>query len=300
MDPLRIHPTVARGLESDRPVVALESALITHGFDPPENVNIARRMAAAVRDEGAVPATVAVLGGEPHIGLSAEALSRLGNLPSAHKISLRDLPLVVAHGLSGGTTVAATMHLAHQAGIQVFATGGIGGVHRDHDEDVSADLTALATIPITVVCSGAKALLDLPRTREGLETRGIPLIGYGTATFPAFYSQDSGLAVDASVTTAEEVVQMARARTALRLPGALLVCVPVPKESELAPDEAEAFIAQALDEAHARGIRGKALTPYLLGRIVELSDGRARAANEALLVNNARVAASIARAAAGA
>lgn len=253
-----------------------------------------------MRAQGAVPATVAVLDGEPHVGVSSEELTHLGDLSAARKISTRDLPLAVAQGASGGTTVATTMHLAHHAGIQVFATGGIGGVHRDHREDVSADLTALATTPITVVCSGAKALLDLLRTREGLETRGIPVVGYGTDTFPAFYSQDSGLGVDASVTRAKEVVQMARARTALRLPGALLVCVPVPKEAELAADHAEAFIAQALNEALVLGIRGKDLTPFLLGRIVELSDGRAQVANEALLVNNARVAACIARAAAGA
>ncbi len=300
MNPLRIDPTVAEALAGGRPVVALESALITHGFHRPANVEIARRMEATVRARGTVPATVAVLDGEPRIGLRRTDLSRLGNLETARKLSTRDLPVALAQGATGGTTVAATMHLAHLAGIHVFATGGIGGVHRDHPEDVSADLRALETTPITVVCSGAKAILDLPRTRESLETRGVPVLGYDTDVFPAFYSRDSGLPVDAVVSGPEEVVRMAQARTALGLPQALLVCVPVPKASELAAEEAEGLIARALEEAYALGVRGKDLTPYLLRRMVDLSDGRARLANEALLVNNARIAANIARAATGA
>jgi pseudouridine-5'-phosphate glycosidase len=189
------------------------------------------------------------------------------------------------------------MHLACLAGIQVFATGGIGGVHRDHPEDVSADLTALASIPVTVVCSGAKAILDLPRTREALETRGIPVVGYGTEAFPAFYSRTSGLKADTVVHAPEEVVLMARARTNLGLSAALLVCVPVPLEDELSAREAEVAIDRALEEAEATEVQGKDLTPFLLARVVELTEGRARRANEALLINNARVAARIAEAA---
>jgi len=188
------------------------------------------------------------------------------------------------------------MHLAHHAGIHVFATGGIGGVHRGHPEDISADLPALAAIPIVVVCAGAKAILDLPRTLEYLETHGIPVIGYGTDEFPAFYSRHSGLEVDARVETPEEVAQMAWARAELGLPAALLVCVPVPEADELPAGKAEAAIAQAVEEAEAAGVSGKALTPFLLARLVELTRGRARRANEALLLNNARVAARIARA----
>lgn len=305
MHPLRVDPAVAHAVQAGRPVVALESALITHGFHWPDNLEIARRMEATVRDRGALPATVAVLHGEPRIGITSDELSDLASAPGPgpgdncappRKISLRDLPLATAQRASGGTTVAATMHLAHLAGIQVFATGGIGGVHRHHPEDVSADLTALESIPLTVVCSGAKAILDLPRTRENLETRGIPVVGYDTDSFPAFYSRRSGLGADAVVSTAESVALMAQARTALGLSQALLVCVPVPREHELPAEEAAAFIARALDEAHAAGVQGNDLTPYLLARVVELSDGRAQRANEALLVNNALIAAHIARA----
>ncbi len=279
-----------------RPVVALESALITHGFAPPANLDIARQMQAAVREEGALAATVAVLEGEARVGLTGDELARLASDRAARKVSLRDLPAVLAQGASGGTTVAATMHLAHRAGIRVFATGGIGGVHRGHPEDVSADLPALASIPIIVVCAGAKAILDLPRTLEYLETHGVPVIGYGTEEFPAFYSRHSGLEVDTRVETPEEVAQMAQARTELGLPAALLVCVPVPEADELQAGEAETAIAQAVEKAEAAGVSGKALTPFLLARLVELTGGRARRANEALLLNNARVAACIARA----
>jgi pseudouridine-5'-phosphate glycosidase len=293
---LRIAPEVGRALAEGAPVVALESALITHGFAPPANLHIARRMDAAVRDEGALPATIAVVEGEPRVGLSDEALARLAAARSARKVSLRDLPLVVAQAASGGTTVAATMYLAHQAGIGVFATGGIGGVHRGHPEDISADLPALAAISIVVVCAGAKAILDLPRTLEYLETHAVPVIGYGSEEFPAFYSRRSGLKVDARVETPEEVAQIVQARGELGLPAALLVCAPVPETDELPAGEAEAAIAQAVGEAEAANVSGKALTPFLLARLVELTGGRARQANEALLLNNARVAARIARA----
>jgi pseudouridine-5'-phosphate glycosidase len=293
---LRVALNVGQALAENRPVVALESALITHGFAPPANLDMARRMQAAVREEGASAATIAVLDNHPQIGLSDEELARLAADRTARKVSLRDLPIVVAQGGSGGTTVAATMALAHQAGIQVFATGGIGGVHRDHLEDISADLPALSSIPIIVVCAGAKAILDLPRTLEYLETHGVPVLGYGTDTFPAFYSRHSALPVDGRVDTPEEVAHIAQARAALRLSAALLVCVPIPETDELPSDQAERIIEQAVEEAESAGVSGKDLTPFLLARMVELTGGRARTANEALLLNNARVAARIARA----
>ena len=293
---LDISAETAAALEASEPVVALESALITHGFAPPANQEIAQQIAAAVRQENAHPATIAIVEGRPRVGLSDREVTRLAAYRTARKVSLRDLPLVTAGSASGGTTVAATMHLAHRAGIRVFSTGGIGGVHLGHPEDVSADLTALGTIPIVVVCAGAKAILDLPRTLQGLETRGVPVIGYGTDEFPAFYSRNSGLPVDARVETPEEVARIARARRALGLGTALLVCVPVPEDDELPAVQANAAIAQAVMEAEAAGATGRALTPFLLARMVELTGGRAQRANESLLVNNARIAARIARA----
>jgi len=293
---IRVAPRVSQAIAEGAPVVALESALITHGFVHPANLDIARHMQAAVREEGATPATVAVMAGQPRVGISDDEMSQLASDRQARKVSLRDLPVVSAQGANGGATVAATMHLAHRAGIRVFATGGIGGVHRGHPEDVSADLLALASIPIVVVCAGAKAILDLPRTLEYLETHGVPVIGYGADEFPAFYSRRSGLSVDARADTPQEVAQIAQARDALGLSTALLVCVPVPETDELLSGEAEAAIAQAVAEAEESGVSGKELTPFLLARLVELTGGRARRANEALLLNNARWAARIARA----
>ena len=308
MAALHISPEVAQALEEGAPIVALESALITHGFAPPSNLDIAQQMEAAVRAEGALPATIAILDGQARIGLSDEELARLAADRSARKVSLRDIPLLLAQGAgssanggttvaaNGGTTVAATMALAHRASIRVFCTGGIGGVHRGHPEDISADLTALASIPLVTVCAGAKAILDLPRTLEVLETHGVPVIGYGTDEFPAFYSRQSGLSVDARTDTPEEVARIVKTQVALGLQTALLVCVPVPETNELPAPEAETAIAQALAEAEAQSISGKAITPFMLARMVELTGGRARQANQALLLNNARTAARIARA----
>jgi pseudouridine-5'-phosphate glycosidase len=293
---MRITPEIAQALDAGTPTVALESALITHGFAPPANLDIALRMEATVREEGAIPATIAIVEGQAHVGLSKDTLEKLAGDQAARKVSLRDLPIVLAQGVNGGTTVAATMHLAHRAGIRVFATGGIGGVHRDHPEDVSADLTALATIPTITVCAGAKAILDLERTLQVLETRGVPVVGYGTDEFPAFYSRQSGLGVDAQIDTPEEIAQLAKAREESGASTAILVCVPVPQVDELAAPDAESAIVKAVAEAEEAGIGGKALTPYLLARMVELTDGRARVANEALLLKNARTAARIARA----
>jgi pseudouridine-5'-phosphate glycosidase len=297
VDLLQVKASVAQALELQRPVVALESALITHGFSAPANLKISRRMEIAVREEGALPVTIAVLDGRPHIGLSGQELAWLAspNRPLC-KISLRDLPIVAARRSSGGTTVAATMHLAHQVGIQVLATGGIGGVHRHHPEDISSDLTALSAIPIIVVCSGAKAILDLPRTLEVLETKGVPVVGFGTEDFPAFYTRRSGLCADVAVQTPEEVARLAAMRNELGLSAAILVCAPVPEEEALPAQEAKSAIARAIAEADRTGVSGKDLTPFLLARVVQLTDGRAQRANEALLVNNARVAARIAQA----
>lgn len=291
------HPDVSAALRQGQAVVALESTLITHGFPQPDNLRVARAVEAAVRQEGAVPATIAILGGRITVGLTGEELEYLGQASGVRKCSCRDLPLVTARGVDGATTVAATMYIAYRAGIKVFATGGIGGVHRDHLFDVSADLAELGRTPIVVVCAGAKAILDLSLTLEALETQGVPVLGYRTSELPAFYSRQSGLPVDLRVNTPEEVVAIARSRDALALPAGILVTVPVPADSEWPAGEAEQFIQQALAEAKAEGISGKAVTPFLLARVSNLSGEKSQRANEALLLNNARVAAQIALAA---
>ncbi len=277
-----------------QPAVALESTLITHGFAPPLNLEVAREMEATIRARGAQPRTIAILRGQIKIGLSDAELRSLANAPAARKCSTRDLGIAIAMGLDGSTTVAATMFLAARHGIAVFATGGIGGVHRGHPFDVSADLTELARSPVTVVCAGAKALLDLPLTLEHLETLGVPVIGYQTDEFPAFYSRRSGLPVDICAASAADVARIVRARRALGLPGGELVCVPVPADAELPREVAEAAIAEAQRRADAAGVRGAAATPFLLAEIARLTDGASVRANRALLVNNACVAAEIA------
>jgi pseudouridine-5'-phosphate glycosidase len=290
-----IHAEVRQALDHGQAVVALESTVICHGGAYPENLDVAREMEEATRAEGAVPATIAVLAGEPVIGLQAEQLNYLAQLgPAVHKCSRRDLPIVLAQALDGATTVSGTMVLAHKTGIRVFATGGIGGVHRGHPFDVSADLQELATTPMVIVCSGAKALLDLQATREQLETLGVPVLGYGTDQFPAFYWRDSGLPVDAKVDSPEEVVAMAQARDGLGLQAALLVVVPVPTADELPREQAELAIAEAVRLADRRGTHGSALTPFLLATIAELTQGGSVLANRSLLVNNACVAGRIA------
>ncbi len=291
---LTLHPEVKSALAEGKAVVALESTLITHGFPWPENVDIARRIEAAVRAEGAVPATIAVLGGQITVGLTAEQLDYLGAAQNVRKCSRRDLPIVVARKEDGATTVAGTMIVAHWAGLQIFGTGGIGGVHRGHPFDESADLLELARTPVTVVCAGAKAILDLPLTLEVLETQGVPVIGYQTDELPAFYSRHSGLPVDARADTPQEVVEIIRARQKLQLGGGMLVAVPVPAADEWPAAEAHEVINRALADAEAQGISGKDVTPYLLERVSALSGERSKKANIALLLNNARVAAQIA------
>ena len=276
------------------PRVALESTVITHGLAYPNNLRTAQDMERAVRQGGAEPATIALIGGQIRIGLTAAELEYLATVKDARKCSVRDLGIVAGLGGDGATTVAATMFLAARAGIRVFATGGIGGVHRGHPFDVSADLTELSRTPVTVICAGAKALLDLPPTFEHLETLGVPVIGYGTDEIPAFYSRSSGLRADARADSPDEVARIVRARRALGLPGGELICVPVPSEAELPAAEAEAAITRAQAEADASGVHGAAATPFMLGRIAALTDGASVRANTALLANNARVAAALA------
>lgn len=291
--PIAIAETVQTALANGAPLVALESALITHGFAYPANLEITRRMTETIRAAGAIPAVIGVWEGRPTVGLTEAQIESLAR-EIALKTSIRDLPLARLRGLHGGTTVAATMLLAQRAGLRVFATGGIGGVHRGHPEDVSADLPTLATTPVIVVCAGAKAILDLPRTLEFLETWGVPVLGWQTATFPAFYSRESGLPVDQRVTHAAEVAAVYASQRALGLSQGLLVAAPVPPEAEIPAPEIEPLIAQAVAEAEAQGISGKQLTPYLLARLVTLSEARSRRANESLLLNNAQIAAQIA------
>jgi pseudouridylate synthase len=319
--PLVIHPEVRSALDAHRPVVVLESTVISHGLPWPENLELARRMEARVREHGGTPATIAVLKGEVKIGLTDPEIEHLARASGILKVSRRDYPVAVAQKRDGATTVAGTMIAAHWAGIQVFATGGVGGVHRSvisHQSsvarqthlttddwrlftplDISADLPELARTPVIVVCAGAKAILDLPATLEWLETHGVPVVGYGTDEFPAFYSRDSGLNLDARADTPEEVAAIARAMWDMGFGGGLLVCVPCPAEAARPRQEMEGAITTALQEAEANGIRGKAVTPFLLARVSKLTHGESKAANLALLENNAKVAAEIAAALSG-
>ena len=295
-DNLHRSAEVADALRAGRAVVALESTLITHGLPHPANVETALAMEAAVRATGAVPATIAVLGGKITVGLSRAEIERLATRPAGtvRKCSRRDLPIAVARGEDGATTVAGTMIVAHLAGIRVFATGGIGGVHRGAPFDVSADLLELGRTPVAVVCSGAKSILDLPLTLEVLETQGVPVIGLGTDTLPAFYSRSSGLPVDVRVESAAEAASIIAAARRLAAQHGLLVTVPVPEADALPAEEVEAAIQQATAEAAAQGVHGKRVTPFVLARVAELTGGESRRANVALLVNNARVAGAIA------
>ena len=276
------------------PIVALESAVITHGLPRPTNHELARDVEADVRAEGAQPATVALLDGRIKVGLEPEQLERLANLDNTRKISPRDFGIALANGLSGGTTVAATLHVAHQAGIQVFATGGIGGVHRGSTFDVSADLPQLGKTPLVVVCAGAKSILDLPATREVLETQGVPVIGYQTDDFPAFYTRSSGLPVDYRVDTPEEVAALATESWNAGIHSAVLLVVPPPADTALPEAQMEEAVLAAIAEAEELGIHGAATTPFLLQRVSEITKGDSLVANLALLRNNAKVAAQVA------
>jgi pseudouridylate synthase len=295
---IHLSVEVAEALKESRPVVALESTLITHGLPYPSNVETALAMEEAVRESSAVPATIAILGGKITVGISKVEIERLGSLPanSVRKCSRRDFAIAVGLGEDAATTVAGTMIVAHWAGIDVFATGGIGGVHRGQPFDVSADLIELGRTPVAVVSSGAKSILDLPLTLEVLETQGVPIIGLNTDTLPAFYSRSSGLPLDVCVETPEKAARIIAASHRLGMAHGILIAVPVPQGHELPSELAETAIQQATDEAAEQGIHGKAVTPFVLKRVAELTEGESRRANVSLLVNNARVGGQIAKA----
>lgn len=293
---IKYNSEVADAHASKLPVVALESTVIAHGLPTPQNIETALSLESIVRDNGAVPATVAVFDGEFCVGLEKQKIERLAAGNDIRKVSRRDLPIAVAKKLTCATTVATTAFIAHSAGIRVFATGGIGGVHRGDEMDISADLPELARTPITIVCSGAKIILDLARTREWLETNGITLLGWRCDEMPAFYSRSSGLSVDERVETAADVASIVRARDDAGLECTVLVTVPVPSEFEIDRAEIESILSRSLKLADRNAIRGKEITPFLLAQLSKASDGRTLTANIELLKNNAMVAAEIAKA----
>jgi pseudouridine-5'-phosphate glycosidase len=285
-------------MPTKHPLVALESTVISHGLPYPANLDLARRMEETVRAAGAEPRTVGILSGELIAGLTSEQITHLATAQNVRKVSRRDLPIVVARKLDGATTVATTMWVAHRFGIEVFATGGIGGVHRGiggiPSSDISADLQELAQTPVIVVCAGAKAILDLSATLEYLETHGVTVVGYQTDDFPAFYSRSSGLPVDVRCESAAEIAAIWRAKRELGLPGGLLVTNPIPVADEIPAEAIEPAILQAVEEAAQRNLRSAEVTPFLLSRLAELTGESSIRANIALLLNNARLAAEIA------
>lgn len=284
---------INRGIDFTKPIVALESTVLTHGLPRPQNLQLARDMERTVHEGGAIPATIGFLDGTLHVGLNERELERLANEDPVYKVGPRDFATVIAKKACGGTTVAGTMLACKGANIKVFATGGIGGVHRDAPFDISADLQALASIPMIVVCAGAKAILDLPATLEYLETMSVPVVGFGTDEFPAFYSRESGLDISVRLDTPQEIVTFARAHWNAGLRSAVLVANPVPVAEAISKSEMEPYIEQANREAYAQGIHGQALTPFLLSRLNELTRGKSMRANLSLLLNNARLAAQI-------
>lgn len=296
---LDISPAVKAAQSAGLPVVALESTIISYGMPYPRNVETAIKVEEAVREAGAVPATIAVLGGRLRAGLSADEIEYLGKKgPEVAKASRRDLPVLVSKGADGATTVATTMIIAHLAGIQVFATGGVGGVHRGAETtmDVSADLEELGRTPVMVVCAGAKAILDLGLTLEYLETKGVPVIGFGTEELPAFYTRTSGFKTDYRLDTPEELAAAFRAQQDMGLGGGMLVTNPIPEEWSMDPVRINAAIDEAVADARRLGIKGKETTPYLLARVQELTGGDSLEANIKLVLNNARLAALTAKA----
>lgn len=294
---LDITPEVRSALDENRPIVALESTIITHGMPWPQNYDMAVSVEQVIRDAGAVPATIAVLKGQIKIGLADADLRDLAQTPDARKLSRADLAICMVQGATGATTVAATMILAHLAGIKTFATGGIGGVHRgaEHSFDISADLQELAQTPVTVVAAGAKAILDIPKTLEVLETLGVPVITYGQSELPAFWSRTSGLVSPLRMDTAKDIAQAHMMRGALNIQGGQLIANPVPHADEIPQSDIDPIIAQAIQEAEDQKISAKAVTPFLLGRIFELTQGRSLKTNISLVLNNARLAAEIAK-----
>ena len=296
-DLLTITDEVSAALADGTPVVALESTIISHGMPYPQNVAMAVEVEGIIREHGAVPATIAVLDGRPKIGLSPDDLELLASHGDVTKVSVRDLPFVVARGTHGATTVAATMRLAALAGIRVFVTGGLGGVHRGAQQtfDVSADLTELGTTDVAVVSAGVKSILDIGLTLETLETLGVPVLAYGSDEFPSFYSRASGHAAPMRVDSPAEVAAVMRAKWDLGIAGGLVIANPIPEEDEIPADEIGVIIDQALSDMDSLGIHGKDATPYLLGRIVEITGGASLTANIALVRHNARLGAAIAR-----
>ena len=292
---ISISPEILRALELALPIVALESTVITHGLPIPQNIKLAQDMETKVHEQGAVPATIALLDGIIRIGISHEELDKLANAKDPVKVSRRDFARAIVKKMDGGTTVAGTMLAAQQTRIQVFATGGIGGVHREGHMDISTDLQALADTPMIVVCAGAKSILDLPATLEYLETMAVPVVGYQTEEFPAFFSRKSGLNVSVRIDTPEEIVSFAKTHWGLGLKSAILVTNPIPEEYSLPDKEINPIIIQASEDAQEKGIHGQALTPFLLARINELSKGRSLRSNLVLLQNNAVLAAKIAK-----
>ncbi|MFN3614342.1 MAG: pseudouridine-5'-phosphate glycosidase [Rubrimonas sp.] len=296
MIPIARSTEVADAQAGRRPVVALESTIVTHGLPWPQNLETARAVEAEVRAAGATPATIAVVGGRVHVGLEDAQLETLARATDVAKLSRADLAVRMALMADGSTTVAATMICARLAGVQVFATGGIGGVHRGVEAtmDISADLDELAKTPVTVVCAGAKAILDIPRTLEALETRGVPVIAYGADAFPAFWSRDSGLKAPLRLDAPELIARAHRLRGELGLEGGQLVANPIPADAEIPYDQIAPLIEEAVAEAARRGVAGKAVTPFLLAHVLQATEGRSLTANVALIRNNARLAAAIA------
>ena len=296
---LDVNPEVAAAIAAGKPVVALESTIISHGMPYPQNVETALNVERIIRENGAVPATIAIIGGRLKAGLTAEEIEYFGKKGRAiHKASRRDLAVLCARGEDGATTVTTTMMIAHMAGIKVFATGGIGGVHRGAETtmDISADLEELAQTPVMVVCAGAKSILDLGLTLEYLETKGVPVIGYGTDELPAFYTRQSGFGVDYRMDSPEELAAAFKASHDMNLKGGMLVTNPIPEEYAMPLDTINAAIDQAIAECEAQGIHGKATTPFLLARVAELTGGDSLASNIRLVYNNAKLAAQTAAA----
>ena len=296
---LDVNPEVAAAVAEGRPVVALESTIISHGMPYPQNVETALNVERIIRENGAVPATIAIIGGRLKAGLTAEEIEYFGKKGQAiHKASRRDLAVLCARGEDGATTVTTTMIIAHMAGIKIFATGGIGGVHRGAETtmDISADLEELSQTPVMVVCAGAKSILDLGLTLEYLETKGVPVIGYGTEELPAFYTRQSGFGVDYRIDTPEELAGAFKASQDMGLKGGMLVTNPIPEEYSMSPEVINAAIDQAIAECKAKGIHGKETTPFLLARVAEITGGDSLASNIRLVYNNAKVAAQTAAA----
>jgi pseudouridylate synthase len=290
---------VSRARQQSLPIVALESTVITHGLPRPQNLTLAQDMEQTVRSENAIPATIAVLDGKIQVGISPEQLEQIANADDAIKVSLRDIATALVKRVPGGTTVAGTMYIAEKAGIRVFATGGIGGVHKEARFDISTDLQALASIPMIVVCAGAKSILDLPATLEYLETMGVPVVGYGTDKFPEFFSPGKDLPVSVKLETPEEVAEFAHSHWDVGMKSAVLVCQPIPVELAIANAEIAPILEQVSNEVREKKISGQQVTPYELKRVNELTNGKSMRSNLALLLNNARLAAQLSRAMTG-